>query len=142
MNREMCNQIQTYMKGVQTEKVWCRYRVFTNTTFKNRFPVRSEWGEWQLTSKREVITNQVFETIPCYSFLDMLGRVPNYIDTGGYRYYLAVIRHPNGTGSVDYRFRGKRLQWQKFKTVNDLPEALAKLILWLGEHSHLPKEVG
>jgi hypothetical protein len=121
------------MKGVETERLYCRIKgIEAEHTIitKGVLPIMVAAAAGKLE----------YETIPCYSFLDMLGKLEHHscpdviihdIDTKTIGIYGKAVRRFGDIGHGAYIYN----------SISALPEALAKLILWLGEQGYIDKGV-
>jgi hypothetical protein len=131
------------MKGIETEKVWGREHT---TVIDKDGTKETRWSAWGLYNKG-VLNEEKNQTIPCYSFPDMLERVPKEVpakDGKPYMLCLNYLRYEREVYLVRLRGYVMRYLNEPFKKRGETLtlSALAKLILWLAEHGHLPKEVG
>jgi hypothetical protein len=144
------------MGDVSTEKVWVRIRKIGT----------AEWTKWEVHDYwhakdiRKEYGGRV-ETIPAYSFLDMLGVLPTTIPLGkgivGYKAASFRMQKLSSSDGAMGRFRfayiisDDRCYIDCARDYEDLvysisdniispTEALAKLIIWLGENGYI-KEV-
>lgn len=146
-----CQEIQPYMGEVEIEKVWGRE---ITKSVRGR---AIDYAPWRLYLRSEIKDNSRFETIPAYSFLDMLGRVPenihaitcwkNMSESGcecsvfGHNFTFTMDKE-HGEYVVGYYCAKNITLLHDIGNISDKDptEALAKLIIWLAENGHI-KEV-
>jgi hypothetical protein len=133
------------MGGVETEKVWGRHAIIDERDPCSTKHVKIKWSSWMLYDvayNKDILIH--LETVPAYSFLDMLARVPDEIevcdDDEGWTEE-CFLHIEKTTCCYDGRTLKPYLP-SVFcaREEGSITEALAKLILWLGENGYI-KEV-
>jgi hypothetical protein len=137
---EMSRKIAPYMGGVETEKVWSRSK-------KKRVP-DAKFGMWIPANslKHMKFRDYIVETAPAYNTDELRKRFGNLLTvkarkrTGNEVVFLTIMNGGRrGKGSVGLMsFEGHAYSWYKQIPVEDnVPQALAELLLWCGEQGHL-----